>query len=887
MVVKKLGLRDLVSGAALASALVAAPGHAQGVPPTDPASSAAATPSPAAQADPAGQGEVAPGAAGSPAGNPPATGALSQTQSGEDIVVTAAVGNRSRFKSSISVSQVSNEAIQNFTPRSQAEILRAIPGIQTAANAGPGGNANIGVRGIPVSTGGSEYVALQEDGLPVTLFGDIQFGNNDYWLRFDYTVDRVEAVRGGSASTFASQAPGAVINYISNTGEHDGGTVGYTEGLNFREHQLNYNYGGHIDELTRFDVGGYFRQGTGVPARIDYNILRGYQVKANLTRDFADHRGFIRILFKRLDERAPTSTSTPVFANLDGDKITGYSLFPNFDARKGSTYSIYSRTFQYYDRDQRLRTATVDGIHPKVTSLGGQLHYDLSDKIKVDDSFRYSWISGNFTTQFLNVASTSSIVGSTVNGQTVGSIRYANGPNQGQAYTDPYLNNNPNIHVLMHDMGNLTNNLTIGGKFDVGPGQLSATAGWFHMAQEIDQTWYVNKNTSQLIGHNGAELDLFSTTGTQLTAAGQAGFNNNWGNGPARDEKLLYTDDAGFGQLGYTIGKLNLDGSVRFDRVSGKGYAAAGADGPNVLATDALGSASIPTLVSGSALPVEHIDYLKAYTSWSAGALYAFTNNTSLFVRASRGGRFNADRRTLGGSVTNGVYSGGFFNADGSLNAGGQATAVNFLKQQEAGLKQRGHFELFGRENTYTTETTLFHSSLTENNYDFTRITSTPPLNPVINNKYRAYGVEFTGNIAIGDFRMTTNLTYTDSKIKDSTSSPEIVGNRPGGIPKFQYFIQPSYDRGIAAVGFSIDGQTSSWANDNNQFLIKESHIVNAFVKVRPIPRIELGVNVNNLFNTIAVRGGSGYLQTGTNQLLLSPTVNFGRTVEGSVRFTF
>ena len=56
---------------------------------------------------------------------------------------------------------------------------------------------------------------------------------------------------------------------------------------------------------------------------------------------------------------------------------------------------------------------------------------------------------------------------------------------------------------------------------------------------------------------------------------------------------------------------------------------------------------------------------------------------------------------------------------------------------------------------------------------------------------------------------------------------------------------------------------------------------------MRPIPRVELGVNVNNLFNTIAVRGGSGYLQTGTNQLLLSPTVSFGRTVEGSVRFTF
>ncbi|PZU57126.1 MAG: TonB-dependent receptor, partial [Sphingobium sp.] len=73
---------------------------------------------------------------------------------GEDIVVTAAAGDKSRFRSSISVSQVSQEAIQNFTPRSEAEVLRSIPGLQPSDTAGPGGNANIGVRGIPVSTGG-------------------------------------------------------------------------------------------------------------------------------------------------------------------------------------------------------------------------------------------------------------------------------------------------------------------------------------------------------------------------------------------------------------------------------------------------------------------------------------------------------------------------------------------------------------------------------------------------------------------------------------------------------------------------------------------------------------------------------------------------------------
>jgi outer membrane receptor protein involved in Fe transport len=826
-------------------------------------------------------------ASATPANAPPAAGALSSAQSGEEIVVTATPGDRSRFKSSISVSQISNDAIKNFTPRSVAEVLRAIPGIQTAANAGPGGNSNIGVRGIPVSTGGAEYVGLQEDGLPVVLFGDMNFGNNDYWIRFDDTVERVEAVRGGSASTFSSQAPGAVINYISRTGDKQGGSIAYTEGLDFRQHRVDFDYGGHLSPTLRYNVGGFWEKGAG-PSNISYDVLHGYQVKANITKDLADNRGYVRLLFKRLDEQAPTNTTTPAIAKLNGNDVTGYSLLPGFDPREGSTYSQYTRHFQYVGKDGKLHTADVDGIHPKVTTIGTQIHYELTDNIKFDDNFRYSAISGNFTTQFLNVLPTSSLIGSKVNGATVGSIRYANGPNQGQAFTGAYLNNNPNIHTVMHNMGNIANNLTLGGKWDLGPGQFNATAGWFHMSQRVVQTWYVNQQYSQILGKDGAELDLFSATGQQLTAAGQAGFNNNWGNCCARDIDLTYTDDAPFMSAGYSLGGLNLDASVRFDRMQAKGTAQAGATGPGYTVSDALGSATLPSLLP-SATPIERLDYLKSYTSWSVGALYSVSNNTSLFVRASRGGRFNGDRRVLGGSVSaSGIYSGGFFNSDGSLNSGGQATAVNFLNQQEAGLKQRGHFTLFGHDNQYTTETTLFHSSLTENNYDFTRINNLPPNNnPYISNKYRAYGVEFTGNVAIGNVRLQANMTYTDAKIKDSTTSPATIGNRPGGIPKFQYFVQASYDPGKFAIGASVDGQSRSNFDDFNQYHLKESHYINAFLKIRPIQRLELGVNVNNLFNTLGYRGGASLSQVNSGLVVFNGTANYGRTTQASVRFSF
>ncbi len=831
---------------------------------------------------------VLPAAAHAQAAPPADDASAADVIDNDDIVVTAAAGDKTRLRSSISVSQISQEEIANFTPRSEAELLRTIPGINPQDTAGPGGNANIGVRGIPVSTGGSEYVALQEDGLPVTLFGDIQFGNNDYWIRFDGSTERVEAVRGGSASTFASQAPGAVINYISRTGNEDGGQVGISKGVDFRETRVDFRYGGRINDTLRFHVGGYAREGGG-PTNEDFNVLRGYQVKANLTQDLGEGRGYIRFLFKRLDERAPTFTNMPSLATLSGGKISDFRPLPTFDAREGSNYSIYNRNFQYLTNSGQLETAQVEGIHPRVTSGGMQLHYEVSDAITVDNNFRYTDMSGNFTTQFLNVATATSVLGTVVNGPaalpvgatpaqiaafntartaaTVAAIRYANGPKTGQLYTGTYVNNNPNINTIMRDMGSIANNLALTGKFDVGGGRVTAQAGWFHMSQNISQEWHVNRQLNELSDNNPAELDLFNAAGTRLTSAGQQGFNDNWGTCCSRDVNLTYTNDAPFLSLNYENGGLDLDGSVRFDTVRGEGTAQGGVAGPNVTTNGVV----LPSLVPGGA--VEIINYKKSYTSWSFGALFALNDNASVFARASRGGRFNADRRTLGNN----------FNADGSLNRTGAATAINFLNQQEIGLKTRG--DLAGGR--YTAEVTLYRSTLQENNYDFTRINNPAPNNdPNISNSYRTWGVELTSRLNFGGFRLAADVTYTNAKITDSVTAA-IRGNQPGGIPKLTYLISPSYDAGIAAIGFSLSGQSSSPLDNFNTISLAGSRFVSGFVTVRPTDNLELGLNVNNLFNTLGYRSAGSYTPlTGTTGIVQNSAVT-GRTMSASINYRF
>jgi outer membrane receptor protein involved in Fe transport len=132
----------------------------------------------------------------------------------DEVVVTGVVNRKSRLESSVSVSSIGAKQIEQSAPRTTGEVFRNIPGVRAESSGGEG-NANFNVRGVPVSSGGSRYLQLQEDGLPVMLFGDTSFGNSDNWLRIDSNIGRIESIRGGSASTQTSNGPAGIINMIS------------------------------------------------------------------------------------------------------------------------------------------------------------------------------------------------------------------------------------------------------------------------------------------------------------------------------------------------------------------------------------------------------------------------------------------------------------------------------------------------------------------------------------------------------------------------------------------------------------------------------------------------------------------------------------------------
>jgi outer membrane receptor protein involved in Fe transport len=86
-------------------------------------------------------------------------------------------------------------------------------------------------------------------------------------------------------------------------------------------------------------------------------------------------------------------------------------------------------------------------------------------------------------------------------------------------------------------------------------------------------------------------------------------------------------------------------------------------------------------------------------------------------------------------------------------------------------------------------------------------------------------------------------------------------------------------------AGANIVGTTDSYAQDNNLLKLPGFTQVNAFLSIRPVERVQLSLNANNLFD---VRGFTEAEEGSipANGIVRARSIN-GRTVSASLRFDF
>lgn len=769
----------------------------------------------------------------------------------EDVVVTGVVSPRAKIKSSVSISSVNIEQINQAAPRSTAEIFRSIAGIKSESTGGEG-NANITVRGIPIASGGAKFLQIQEDGLPVMQFGDVAFGNTDIFIRNDNTLRRIEAIRGGSASTMASNAPGGIINFISKDGKTEGGSLMQQFGLDYGNFRTDYEYGSPLTESLRFHVGGFYRQGEG-PRTAGYTANQGGQFKANLTKDFKN--GYVRMYFKHLDDKSIGYLPMPMkVTGTDGSPTWG--SVDGFNASHDTPHSaLFMDNLTIGSNGERRRSNVADGMRPIATSFGAEMKFDLENGWKVEDKFRQNLHSGRFVAP---IPASVEKAGAVATSFGEANLTYANGAMAGQAFdNNKYV---MKIHLFdteINNFNNFSNDIKLTKKFD----KIDVTVGYFKGFQNINMSWLWNSYLMEVKGDNAALLNAGAKTVNGLFAYGVPG----WGNCCQRNYDANYDMSAPYAALQVQASdKVSIDASIRYDMGKARGTYAGTVQSAN-LDVDNNGVISGPetsvSIVDNANRKPINYDY--NYLSYSIGANFLMSENQSIFGRISRGGRGNADRLLFGGNVL----------PSGEAIAGLKADMVD---QMELGFKNKGA--------KHTANATFFYSNTAEQNWDFNGAGGGLR---EIQRKYNAMGLELEGTYRVNALNVGGSVTWTKSKIATDVTTPVLEGNKPRRQADFIYNVNADFKAADFNFGVSLIGTTSAFAQDDNKLVMPAYFYVNPSITYNFTKGLSAAINMNNAFDALGITEvEEGSITPNVDNIVRARAIN-GRTTGLTVSYKF
>jgi len=302
----------------------------------------------------------------------------------EEVIVTGtAVAERTKFDSSVAISTFNAEDIAQQAPSSSADLISAVPGFWVESTAGTT-QGNVFARGI-IQDGGYRYVGLMEDGIPIYPVFELSFYNPDQFVRVDDTIDRVEALRGGTAPIFTAGAVGGTVNFVTRSAKDSPrGSVK----LGFSDYGM---YRGDVAWSTPLGddwgiaLGGYYRTSDGVRDP-GYTSDEGGQFRVKLSRSFDN--GSIELFGKYIDDRSlfvvpiPLTGSPSDPRGLNGADAGSYSLHSEELARAGLPVTA---------AEVGLRGSNLeDGIHPQLATLGGKLNWQFNDTVSMTNLLRYT-----------------------------------------------------------------------------------------------------------------------------------------------------------------------------------------------------------------------------------------------------------------------------------------------------------------------------------------------------------------------------------------------------------------------------------------------------------------------------------------------------------------
>lgn len=798
----------------------------------------------------------------------------------QDIIVTGqTTRNRPLITSSADITYADRATIDRKAPRSTADLLELVPGIFVEGTAGQISN-NYSVRGL--QGGGQRFIQLEEDGLPITYGG----GGSDFFFDQDLTIDRLEAVKGGSSGVLTVNGAGATINFISRRVNFDKPeAIARVTAYNYGLKRADFYYSQPIAENFAFNVGGYVQSSPGVRKNpFDY---QGWRLKGALEYRF-EGGGSIRLSAKGGDIENAYYADQP-YRFTDGKPRSVPSLGTQFGNVGGDAFgdiAVPVSTFVDPDgfRDFRYR----DGVKVKTAQIRLDIDKPVADGFELFARARYFKYSYDFNGLFPGSGTGNAGLTSAVNyltpnpanspiidllragfaafptTQRFGIKNLRTGVLLGSNQTAELnaLNGNGFLQrtTLNHDfLDGKDFGSNVGGRWEVDTGSVknSLTAGimYYNVKRSQDQSAtasVVNDVRTNSDIYDIVALDANNGVIGTLSDNGLVSYGD-WGAGIRdRDDSTisLYANDE------LALGDLRIDGGIRWERDK-----ATARDGNAALVNQAVQPGVVGVVRTvGSTFDGTYVTRkaTQKKASYTVGANYLFTPSLAVYARYAKGFQTN--------------------NVD----------PITTIELYEAGVRyQYGRF--------FSGSATVFRTNFKNQNYNFA-----DPVNPTvqsnINADLRTNGVEFNANVRPIDwFAIDFQGVFQDPKLVnlaiDGTNQAGFEGNRPERTPATLFTITPTakLPNGLGEVYGRYKHIGKIFADAGNGVALPSYGVTSLGVTLNLSDALEANFNVDNLFNVKGLTEGNprqGQTQAITDGYFYARGI-VGTTYGGSVTLRF
>ena len=811
----------------------------------------------------------------------------------DEIIVTGvATGSTvTQFESTVSVSTFDDEFIEELSPLTLSDLFAQVPGVW-AETSGGGAASNVFIRGIP-APGQFLFSKIQVDGLPVFEEHGIGFLTPDGLYRNDFTTRRLESVRGGSSSVYASNAPGGIFNYISKRGSAvpEGGVQ--LEWGDFGHFRVDGNYAGPITDDTFFSVGGFYRVADGVRDP-GFRGDEGGQLSANITHVF--DRGELTVSGRYVDDRNLFLLAVPLGLDDDGDLTS----IPGFDAQFDTLVSDDIADVRLLFPGGPEEFDLTEGIHNTAVSFGTEFEYDLGNGIELVNRNRY--IDGE--TQFNTSIPFSFDDGNVVLASRLGQAQAAFGADvdsvqavfadTGEAFAlndaDGLGGQNGNgligtagFFPVNSDFDNFVNELSLTKSFDLGGlGEHDVTASLYTSFYSIEQFQTFGTFLQEITG-SPRNLDLVAFDGdTPVGTLTQNGFDSFSGG--------FFQNYEGDGEVYAFVlsdswevtDALRIDGGGRFETSTLDGSV----EVPGVFdlsdRNDLLTVGSLPTSAADAVTfgTGQFSPFSESYSewAWTLGANYTVTEQASVFARVSDGNR----TPTLDDLASAGP-------------AGSGDIPVGELLQVEGGVKlDLPYLQAF---------VTGFFSDV--DNQPFTEPVNDvngQPIDATIIQSSQTYGVEVEAEL--GPFygaSVNVRGTFQDPELDGlavsggglAVNDAFLDGNQVPRIPETIIIVRPRYEFNTASFGLggreglngsifaNIYNVGDRFSDFSNTVELPGYTTVGVGARLEFAEGFHIGANYDNITNTIGLTEGNPRSDLFAPAGADVTTATFGRPVVG------